>query len=160
MTLLVEDMVFSDEKAILNGILGRVSSESTALFGRSSFNSSNQEIRKYLLNELMDLRLERDNDLTFTEDQKTISTRSFLEAMKIINLIPIYFPKPSIVPEPEGSIGFEWYSDKGKVFVISLDGSETLIYAGINRKERTKGTIPLTDVFPDRLALEIRNLFM
>jgi len=74
---------------------------------------------------------------------------TFDEAYKFLNSLPSWISMPEIVPESNGDIGFEWYFGKDKVFVVSVEGSGQLNYAGIlglgNKAHGTEifdGTIP------------------
>lgn len=145
------------------GLLG--SAEPKPLFGPDSFdfNLRNHDLerKEKLLKELQGLGLEYSEDPSITMEQKEIFNKASGEANILIDILPSNIPTPSIVSEPEGGIGFEWFGGKGRVFVISMEGSGTLIYAGINEGETTKGTIPFSKyLFPKRLSSEIKNLFI
>lgn len=60
-----------------------------------------------------------------------ISKSAFEEARKFLRTLPSWLPMPDIVPEPDGSIGFEWYKGKNWVFIASINGSNVISYAGI-----------------------------
>lgn len=82
-------------------------------------------------------------------DSERINRATFDEAYKFLNSLPSWLPLPEIVPEPNGDIGFEWYFGKNKLFVVSVEGTGQLNYAGIlgfgNKAHGTEifdGTIP------------------
>ena len=56
---------------------------------------------------------------------------ALLEAERLLEMIPERFPAPDISPEPTGSIAFEWYKGPGRVFVVSVNGSGSVQFAGI-----------------------------
>lgn len=146
------------DEILIGGLGGVLNGQSTYLSNLKAFDIEVFDPEKLSLKaELEDINPE--NDPSISEELRITFIKSSLEAKNLIDLFPNDLPKPSILLEPEGSIGFEWFAGKGKIFVISLDGSGTLIYAGMNEKERTKGTITLSAVFPQRLAMEIMNLF-
>ena len=53
------------------------------------------------------------------------------EAERFLGMIPSRFPVPDISPEPAGAIAFEWYKEPGKVFVVSVNGSGSIQFAGL-----------------------------
>lgn len=80
-----------------------------------------------------------------------VSGRTYSEAIRFLNALPIWLPVPEIVPEPDGGIGFEWYVSMQKTFVASVNGSGKVIYAGLfgrgnkaHGAEVFNGTIPQT----------------
>jgi len=82
-------------------------------------------------------------------DANVVSQATFDEAYVFINSLPSWLPLPEIVPESTGDIGFEWYFGKNKIFVVSVEGTGQLNYAGIlglgNKAHGTEifdGTIP------------------
>ena len=60
-----------------------------------------------------------------------ITVATYQEAIRFLNSIPSWLEIPEIVPEPSGDIGFEWNFGKNKIFAVSLNGTNKLVYAGI-----------------------------
>lgn len=60
-----------------------------------------------------------------------ITIATYHESVRFLNSIPSWLEIPEIVPEPSGDIGFEWNFGKNKIFVVSLNGTNKLVYAGI-----------------------------
>lgn len=60
-----------------------------------------------------------------------ISEDVIFEALEFLKLIPEHIPKPEIVPEPEGEIGFEWDYGDDSIFVASVKGTGIVAYAGL-----------------------------
>lgn len=82
-------------------------------------------------------------------DSERINQTTFDEAYIFLNSLPSWLPLPEIVPESNGDIGFEWCFGKNKIFVVSVEGTGQLNYAGIlgfgNKAHGTEifdGTIP------------------
>src|SRR4030042_2939942 len=74
---------------------------------------------------------------------------AYYEAKKLLKLLPSYsLPMPEIIPEPDGSIGLEWYKDKRFVYVISVSGNSELTYAGLFGLNKTHGTEYFADLLP------------
>ncbi len=89
-----------------------------------------------------------------------VSHKAFIEAQKLLRMIPPSFPMPEVLVEPDGEIGFEWYRDKDHVFVISLGGENTITYAGLfGRNNKTHGTESFTDKLPQSVLENIRRVF-
>ena len=72
-----------------------------------------------------------------------VTEETYQEAVQLIDLLPRSIPLPEIAAEPAGEIGFEWYKDKNKVFVISVKGDKVITYAGLFWKDKIHGTEPL-----------------
>lgn len=92
-------------------------------------------------------------------DAKPLSEEAYLEARKLLGRIPLEFPAPDIVAEPEGDIGFEWYRGKGFSLVLSLDGSKTITYAARFGRNETYGTEELTESFPEAITHFLKRLY-
>ena len=65
------------------------------------------------------------------EQAPPVTIKSFNEARDLLMLIPSSFPVPSFSPESSGAIAFEWYKNAKNVFVISVDGTQSIQYAGL-----------------------------
>lgn len=89
-----------------------------------------------------------------------ISERVFLEATKLLGLLPSDLPLPDATPEPTGEIAFEWYKAKKHVFVISVGAKRTISYAGLfGRYSRTYGTEHFLDELPQTVVDNVLRLF-
>lgn len=73
---------------------------------------------------------------------KAISYDAVVEALEFINMLPISFQLPEILPEPDGDIGFEWNYGDSRTFVASFKGTGVVTYAGLLGSEelRVRGT--------------------
>jgi hypothetical protein len=58
-----------------------------------------------------------------------ISLVSGESAFEVARNLPTGIQAPTIVPEPDGDIAFEWRTDDNKLFSLSVTGP-TLVYAG------------------------------
>lgn len=76
-----------------------------------------------------------------------LSSALYKKAEQFIQALPVKFPVPEIVPEPDGEIAFEWRNRWGRVLSVSLasNGRLTLLYL----PERIRTTLP----WPDRSPL-------
>ena len=83
-----------------------------------------------------------------------ISQEAYHEAVRFLVALPLsWLPTPEVVPEPEGDIGFEWNFGKNRIFVVSINGTNIVTYAGLlgtgnktNGTEVFDGSIPQTIV--------------
>ena len=75
-------------------------------------------------------------------------------------MLPSDLPLPDALPEPLGSIAFEWYKAKDKVFVASVSGKGIVEYAGLyGIGNRDYGTARIENTFPKIVSHHIRRLF-
>lgn len=89
-----------------------------------------------------------------------VSECVYVKAKKILAMIPSSFPRPDILPEPDGSIGFEWYKMKNFVFVISIADDNILSYAGLfGENNKVHGTEWLYDSLPNFIITCLERLF-
>ncbi len=93
-------------------------------------------------------------------DATPISKEAYLEAGKLLDLLPLYFPLPEIVPEPTGDMAMEWHKENQFTFVLSVSGNNTISYAGIfGHGNETHGTENFTESIPRIIIDNIRRLF-
>ena len=69
-----------------------------------------------------------------------ISKSVYLNAKKLLTMLPSSFPEPDILPEPDGSIGLEWHKEPDVSFMISVNSTNELYYAGLVGKIKICGT--------------------
>jgi hypothetical protein len=92
------------------------------------------------------------------EGAAAITQATYIEALKFLSLLPLIIATPEIVPEPNGSIGFEWHRNQ-QVFVVSVKGRQTLSYAGVfNGGVRPHGTIDFIDSIPPAIIASLQRL--
>ncbi len=89
-----------------------------------------------------------------------ISLDTYLEARKLLSMIPVSLPQPQISAEPDGEIGFEWYKDKYSIFVVSVGGNSILTYAALFGKDcKTHGTEFLGRELPPNVVPNVKRVF-
>lgn len=92
---------------------------------------------------------------------KRISVGAYLEAMKLAELIPSELPLPEVSPEPCGDIAFEWYKGKRFLLVLSVEGNNTINYAGLfGSTNRIYGSEYFSDELPPSVLKMIKRLFL
>ncbi len=93
-------------------------------------------------------------------EAKSINPKALLEALSLTLLLPLSFDLPEAIPEPDGSIAFEWYREKRKRFIISVSGNNTIVYAGLfGRINQSHGTERFGDSLPQTISRNIERLF-
>jgi len=89
-----------------------------------------------------------------------VSSETYLEAEKLIELLPEYVSIPEILAEPTGSIGFEWILNNNKYdFVLSLKGKDEIVYAGLLGVNRIHGKEYFGDSLPPLIERTFRRIF-
>lgn len=95
------------------------------------------------------------------EGAAPITEATYQEAVKFLELLPFTVATPEIVPEPNGSLGFEW-SRNHKVFVVSVKGRQTLSYAAAGIQfpagQAPYGSLNFSDSIPPFVITTIPRL--
>lgn len=96
--------------------------------------------------------------LEILNEGESISFEIFSEALSFLKNLPENFGIPDIAQEPSGAITFEWYKSPFKVFIISINGTNTLEFAALaGRGNEWHGKMNYTGEMPIQIktALEI-----
>ena len=121
------------------------------------------DVEKYdtpIIQHIYELYKECSEDNWDGYDAKRISVGTYLEAIKLAELIPSELPLPEVVPEPNGDIAFEWYRGKRFLFVLSVEGNNIINYAGLfGSATRIYGSEYVTDELPASVLERIQHLF-
>ncbi len=88
-----------------------------------------------------------------------ISRRTVARAIAFLLTIPSSVPGPDIVPEPTGTIAFEWQTAGSSVFSVSVMEGYLLAYAGLYGVGRSYGTEVFVDEFPRSFLDQLRRLY-
>ncbi len=89
-----------------------------------------------------------------------ILAAAYEEARTFLNALPAQIPVPEIVPEPDGSIGFEWNNGPNRIFVASVNGIGLILYAGILGKcNKTHGTEVFDDFIPANIVESVKRVY-
>jgi hypothetical protein len=95
-----------------------------------------------------------------SEGAEAISEAAYQEAARFIRLLPVIFPMPEIVPEPNGQVGFEWHLRQDNMLVVALGGTQVLTFAGLFGGESSvHGTDPFSDSVPESVVAHLQRLF-
>ncbi len=113
-----------------------------------------------LLNRLCQVYRECAEDNWDGYDARRISKETYLEAIKLIRLLPPFIIHPEIIPEPTGEMALEWYRWKNFIFVISVGGNNLITYAGLfGSTSKTHGTEFFGNKLPKTIIENIKRLF-
>lgn len=113
-----------------------------------------------LFDELIELFKECHAEGWTDDDNCPIIESAYQEARDFIEKLPMGIQAPEIVSEPDGGIGFEWYAGKGRVFVVSFEGSGMLSYAGLlGGKNRTRGAEEFNGDIPALVFENIQRIY-
>ncbi len=93
-------------------------------------NVASVQPRLNAIRELKNLYTECSSENWDGEGAAPISQETYHEAVKFLRMLPLTIEMPETVPEPNGSIGFEWHRNQ-RVFVVSVKGKQSLSYAGV-----------------------------
>ena len=93
------------------------------------------------------------------EGAKRVDRESYDNAIKFALTLPISLPIPEISVDPDGTIAFEWYEDKRRVFSVSAGSKGELFYAGLFGQNRTHGVETLTDLVPEVITNNISRVY-
>lgn len=88
----------------------------------------------------------------------SLTKASFENAEKIIDSLPENLEIPSIVPKPNGEIGFEWHGGKNMAFSMYSKGG-MIFYASIIGLEEFYGKASLDQGFPEPIKNILSKYF-
>jgi len=89
-----------------------------------------------------------------------VSAAAYEEAVTFLNALPASVPIPEVVPEPDGSVGFEWWNGRHRIFTVMTAGNGSLVYAGIiGRGNKAHGIEAFDDSIPENLLAYINRIF-
>lgn len=86
-------------------------------------------------------------------DQDTYTT-----AYRLIESLPLKFPRPSVGAEPDGQLTLEWHKTESRTLSVSVDPLGYLHYAGLYGSDRRFGTLALFSDTPDQLIQLVSDL--
>jgi hypothetical protein len=92
-------------------------------------------------------------------DALPIAENTCDEAKRFIKSLPVNFPMPEIVPEPNGGIGLEWSKGNRLIFVASVSGKDEIVYAGLFGMNKSHGTEYFGETLPAAIVENIKRLY-
>jgi len=88
-----------------------------------------------------------------------IAEETFELSYSIISLLPDYFPKPEIGPDPYGEISFEWHIRKYKTFLFTIDSVGIITYVGLFGKSKISGTEYFDNQIPEIIIWCLKRMY-
>lgn len=93
-------------------------------------------------------------------EARPVSDDTIREANSFLCALPSWLTIPDIIPEPDGSIGFEWYKEKNKIFVASVNGQNVVTFAGLlGKNNKIHGTRNFDDSIPKIVIESVSEIF-
>jgi hypothetical protein len=93
------------------------------------------------------------------EGAEPIPEAAFREAREFLRKLPSWMPLPEIVPEPDGYLGLEWYTNKWLLYVVSFNGQGVLSCSGLVGQERIYGPRFMDEGIPADIMRNIARVF-
>ena len=93
------------------------------------------------------------------EQAEAISTETFEVARRFIEALPLHSTLPTISPEPDGQLNFEWYQAPRRLLTVSVSAGGTLHWAALIGSEDPRGSCQFVDRFPKTLLYWISQVF-
>ena len=84
--------------------------------------------KRLLVSEAFETYIERSEPGWDGYDASPLTQESFLCTRSFIELIPVWAPRPDLVPSPDGWISFEWRSLMNRILSVTPE-NRVLIYA-------------------------------
>lgn len=80
-------------------------------------------------------------------------------ANRLIDSLPVDVPLPTVTPEPDGQLNFEWYREPRKLLSVSVSATGTLYWAALIGSEDPRGSIQFSGQFPKTLLYWISQVY-
>lgn len=82
------------------------------------------------------------------------------EAEQLLYLLPSSIPTPEFVPEPTGAIAFEWYQGRDRVYLLSVDGTQSIQFAALmGQGNELHGRTNFVGTLPPMILHHLRLFF-
>lgn len=89
-----------------------------------------------------------------------VAQSTYIEAESLIHKLTLLnFPIPEIVIEPTGDIALEWHKSEKSIFVISVNGKKTIVYAGLFGSNSINGTEYFGNILPEVILSCLKRLY-
>ena len=80
------------------------------------------------------------------------------DLLLLLASLPESMDLPSLAVEPQGGIAAEWFENRGRTVVVSVNGTGNIEYAGIVDEDEFAGTEPFHARLPEHLLARICEL--
>lgn len=96
--------------------------------------------------------------LSEDREQESVSRETANQARRFAVLLPKSLPIPEISADPDGEISFDWVSNTGKMFSVSIDETGRIAYAGrFGERSKIHGVEQLSDPLPQEVLRGIER---
>ena len=82
---------------------------------------------------------------------RSVKPNAISDSLRLMQVIPLGIPPPSIGAEPDGDITFEWHSAARKTLSVSIDDCGNLHYAALLGPDSVYGTEAFVGIMPKRI---------
>lgn len=93
------------------------------------------------------------------EKESAVLDEVFETATRFINSLPLGFPQPEVVAEPDGHINLEWYRSPRRIVSVSVAPRNRLHWAALIGTESPRGNACFIERIPDSILDQIRRVF-
>jgi len=88
-----------------------------------------------------------------------ITDAVYFNATKVISSLPVDLPIPTISPDNDGFVEFEWQNDR-RNFSLYITDTNLILYAGFyNKEDRLSGRFKFENVFPERIKFLAKEVY-
>jgi len=94
-----------------------------------------------------------------SEGSDAISHETFEVARRLLMALPRDSQLPTINPEPDGQLDFEWYQSPRRLLTVSVSATGTLYWAALIGTEDPRGSCQFVDQFPKTLLYWISQVY-
>ena len=92
-------------------------------------------------------------------DAMGVSDETFLRSREFLRRLLGEFPAPTMSATPGGSLTFEWFVSPKRRFLVSIDETDRIGYAGLFGADPVHGTTEFTTDIPPEIVQHLRRLF-
>ncbi len=90
----------------------------------------------------------------------SINMNSYFNSLVFVKMLPSSIPIPNIYVETDGMVEFEWYINPKRLFSVTIEDSDKLIYAGIFGDDVSNyGTERFEQEIPSNIFANIQRLY-
>ena len=114
---------------------------------------------KALLKTLADLAYRCERPGWDEEDAEAITLDTYNVARRFLMALPRDSQLPTINPEPDGQLDFEWYQSPRRLLTVSVCATGTLYWAALIGTEDPRGSCQFVDQFPKTLLYWISQVY-
>lgn len=113
--------------------------------------------KQLLVSEAFEIYIERSEPGWDGYDASPLSKESFLQARSFIDMIPVWAPRPDLVPSPDGWISFEWRSFPKRILSVTPENGVVIYAVVLGPQNVHYGRVSLEE-YRERLPPQIAEL--